>query len=516
MKRSIIISSMMAVLSIFQAVPFAADTAGTKIAIGAMAAIENGRFVSSHYAGASLPYKPWINDEYLRISLRSTLSDHLQFIVAPEMRMWFDNYDWNQMDAEAFAFPFTSHTTVSLANAQGIMTYGDKQNYSFEFAAGVMPYKYNNSVKNLGEYLFRSGCHPAYVVTSFDNAYATLTGFRLSSTMFNQLSLDLFLTTETVFLPTLDWSVSLLAGYNPIPGLEFGAGVMFHRLFPVDSTRERPSNPKTSDFTTNGYQTSDGDTGYFSFAGTKVMARFSFDPKEVFEDVFPDGLFGKEDGKIYAEAAVLGVKSITAYGRLLDTNGMPIGGGLIVDSSKNFYSDITQRIPVMVGFNWPTHPLVAALAPAAAAFLTSKELNTFSIIVGGAGIASGVGLWFLEDYLETKLRLDYLSFEFEYYGWPHSLGFGDVNQFRVMYPIPPSVQDYPGSDPLAYKKKDNWKYSVNFKKTVVNGFSIIGQVACDHTHYDAYYTKFNTGYFSNEAFTLTNDWGWWVKLQYSL
>jgi hypothetical protein len=85
-----------------------------------------------------------------------------------------------------------------------------------------------------------------------------------------------------------------------------------------------------------------------------------------------------------------------------------------------------------------------------------------------------------------------------------------------MYPIPPSVQDYPGGDLLAFKKRDNLKFSVNFRKTVVNGFSIIGQVARDHTHYDVYYTKFNTGYFSSEAFTLPNAWGWWLKLQYSL
>jgi len=481
MRSKYLVALLAASFPLFQAVCFAEEAADKKIDIGGMVSFENGQFMKSNYAGASLPYKPWINNEVARISLQATLTEHVKFIVAPDIRMWFDNFDWNQMKSEAFTFPFSSHTTVSLANAQGIMTYGDKENYSFEFAAGVMPYKYNKDVKNLGEYLFRSGCHPAYVVTSFDNAFAPITGLRLSSTMFNKLSLDLFLSTETVFLPTLDWSVSLLAGYKPHPSLEVGAGIMLDRLLPVDSTRESPS---TSNDGINRYFSSDGsDTGYFSFGGTKLMARFSFDPKEMFKDAFPTDLFGKEDVKIYGEAAILGIKSITAYRRLLnDTTGLPIGSGWAVDSSKNFYSDITQRIPVMVGFNIPT----------------------FSSWLNNRG-----GFW-------RSLMLDYLSLEIEWYGWPYPLGYGNVDQFRVMYPVPPSVQDYPGSDPLAFKEKDNWKYSVNFKKTVVNGFSIIGQVARDHTHYDVYYTKFNTGYFSSEAFSLTKDWGWWLKLQYSL
>ena len=468
-------------LPLFQTVCFAAEAADKKIDIGGMVSFENGQFFKSNYAGASLPYKPWINNEVARVSLRATLSDHVQFIVAPDIRMWFDNFDWTKMGSEAFAFPFSSHTTVSLANAQGIMTYGDKENYSFEFAAGVMPYKYNTATKNLGEYLFRSGCHPAYVVNSFDNAFAQMTGLRLSSTMFNKLSLDLFLSTETVFLPTLDWSVSLLTAYKPFPSLEIGAGIMLDRLLPVDSTRERPS---TSTDGINRYYTSDGDTGYFSFGGTKLMARFCFDPKEMFKGAFSADRFGKEDWKIYGEAAVLGVTSIKPYCRLLDSiTGLPIGSGWVVDSSKNFYSDIMQRVPVMVGFNIPT----------------------FSSLLNKS-----------EKPLLRLLALDYLSLEVEWYGWPYPLGYGDVNQFRVMYPIPPSVQDYPGADPLAFKERDNWKYSVNFKKTIVNGFSIIGQVARDHTHYDVYYTKYNTGYFSTEAFSLPNEWGWWLKLQYTL
>jgi hypothetical protein len=343
-----------------------------------------------------------------------------------------------------------------------------------------MPYKYNPEAKNLGEYLFRSGCHPAFVVTSFDNAYAPMTGFRLSGIMSKNFSVDLLFSTETVFLPTLDWSVSLLAACRPHPSVELGGGVMLDRIYSVDSTRGRPS---TSTDGTNKYYSKDGKEDYYSFGGTKLMARFCFDPKKIFSDVPSTDLFGGQDLKIYGEAAVLGIKSITPYARALDdSTGLPIGSGWAVDSSKNFYDDIMQRIPIMGGINLPTF----------------------------SGYLNKCGGW------RRALALDYLSLELEWYGWPYPLGYGDVNNFRVMYPIPPSVQDYPGGDPLAFKERDNIKFSINFRKTVVNGFSIVGQVARDHTHYDVYYTKFNTGYFSSEAFTLSNAWGLWLKLPYSL
>ncbi|MGA2508354.1 MAG: hypothetical protein ABSF80_12865 [Chitinispirillaceae bacterium] len=465
MKSKNLVASLVVSFSLFQAASVAADSTDTKIEFGGMAAIENGQFVKSNYAGSSIPYQPWINDEYARISLRATLSEHLQLIIAPEIRVWFDNYNWTAMTNDAFQFPWVSHTDASLANAQGILSYGDKEHISFEFAAGIMPYKYDLEAKNLGEYLFRSETHPAYIVTSFDNAYATLTGFRLSSTMFNKLSMDLFLTTETMFLPTLDWSISFLAGYKPFPCLDIGAGIMLDRLLGVDSLKDRPIAQA------NGYVTSAGDSGYFSFGGTKVMARVCFDPKEALKNILPSSvsnMFGKEDWKIYGEAAILGIKNIAASKHPLDGAGQPILTSWIVDSSKNYYSDITQRIPVMFGFNIPAFKL-----------------------------------------------LDFLSVELEWFGWPYPQGCGNVDNFSIEYPIPPPVQD--ASDPLLYTEHDNWKYSFNFKKTIVKGFSIIGQVARDHTHYDVSYAKYlyNTG-LCTEAFSQKNEWGWWCKLLYYL
>jgi hypothetical protein len=288
--------------------------------------------------------------------------------------------------------------------------------------------------------------------------------------MLNKISLDLLLTTETEFMPTLDWSVSFLAGYKPFPLLDIGAGVMLDRLWPMalsNAVQDPSFGPD------NQYLSSTGETQFYTFGGTKLVGRVCIDPKAVLPASISD-IFGKEDGKIYGEAAILGVKSITAYMRNPANPSQ-----LIIDSSKNYYSDITQRIPVMFGFNIPT-------------------FNGFFNSLGG--------FW-------RSLMLDYLSVELEWYGWPYPDAYGYMDQFKILYPEPPPTQN--GTNPLLYKNDDNWKYSFNFRKTVTKGFSIIGQIARDHTHNDTYDQIFDAQNSYVEAFSEKDEWGWWVKLQYN-
>jgi hypothetical protein len=66
-----------------------------------------------------------------------------------------------------------------------------------------------------------------------------------------------------------------------------------------------------------------------------------------------------------------------------------------------------------------------------------------------------------------------------------------------------------------YQVSDNWKYSFNVKKTITKGFSVIGQIARDHTHHDIYYPTYEAKDLYEEIFTQKDNWGWWLKLQYS-
>jgi hypothetical protein len=456
------------------------DTIAPKIEIIGKAAIEEGQFVKSSYtylpngsttAGyerETMPFRPWINNELAEIGLKTTLNSHFSAIVSPQIKLWNDTWDWRTMGENGSAAnPFIQHMTVSLADAEGIVGFGNKETFAFNAMVGVMPYKYNEDAKNLGEYLFRTGEHPAYIETSFDYPYATLTGLRLNAQMFNDLSLDVLFSQETRIIPLNDWSLSLLARYkmrlnfSQYNALDIGAGVMFDRVLPVSGSLD---NPVFSGGAQDTFFTSSGTVQSLKWGGTKVMARVSFDPKG-FLPTGVSGIFGKEDGKIYAEAAILGLNTFTAYKKAIDSQGNTI---YVVDSLMNFYSDITQRIPVMFGFNVPTFKL-----------------------------------------------LDYLSVEVEWFGWPYSPSLYNYQNlvYTLPQPIIPNVSTSNGSSRSLYTKDNAWKYSFNFRKTIWGHFSAIGQIARDHTRHDVYYSEFAD---PEEAFLQKDEWGWWLKLQYSL
>ena len=448
---------------------FTQDTVVPKIEPFTKAALVEGQFVKSHYyySGSGInnvrevmPFRPWINNAYAQVGVKATLNAHFSVVISPEVRLWNDTWDWNVMGNNGAPNPFSQHVTVSLAEAEGIVNFGSKDALTYTVEFGTMPYKYDLDVKNLGEYLFRSGEHPAYIQNTFDGAYATVTGLRLNAQMFDRLSLDLFLTQETKVMPMNDWSLSVLAGFKVPSMLDVGAGVMFDRLIPVAGMLDKPAMKGGGQDT---FFTSSGALDSLEFGGTKVMARISIDPKGLLSWLLPAdiyNLFGKEDGKIYAEASILGVKSFSTYKRSV----AGIDTTYVIDSMMNFYSDIKQRIPVMVGFNVPTLKL-----------------------------------------------LDYLSVEVEWFDWPYAPSLYDYSNLN--WAIPKPLVPKENGVAMLYTRSNKWKYSVNARKTVWGRLSIIGQIARDHTRHDAYYSAFAD---PEEAFLQKGEWGWWLKLQYSL
>jgi hypothetical protein len=444
---------------------FAQDTVASKIDVFGKVSIVEGQFVKSSYThlvnGSSssgytreiMPYRPWLNNEYLQMGLKAALNSHFSAIVSPQIKLWNDTWDWTTMGQNGSASnPFTQHMTASLADAEGIISYGNEDVLAFNAMIGVMPFKYNQDAKNLGEYLFRTGVHPAYIQTSFDNAFATVTGLRLNGEFLNKFSLDFLFTQETQVMPLNDWSISFLAGYKAPGLLDMGIGFQCDRLIKAAGELDHPA-------TRSVYYTSSGNLDTLEWGGTKGMAHITFDPKGLLPSGIVDKM-GKEDGKIYAEAAILGLKSFTAYKRVVASGDT----SYVVDDTLNFYSDIKQRIPIMVGFNVPVFKL-----------------------------------------------LDYLSIEVEWYNWPYSPSLYDYQNLvtTLARPIIPKIN---GTGTL-YTKDDAWKYSINARKTIYGHFSIIGQIANDHTRHDAYYSSFAD---PEEVFLKKDQWGWWLKLQYSL
>jgi len=73
--------------------------------------------------------------------------------------------------------------------------------------AGYFPFKYNPEAANLGEYLFRSGCYPTYVINNFDWAMSRVMGFNFENLLLKDNDLlsikqNLLITSERKRIPT--------------------------------------------------------------------------------------------------------------------------------------------------------------------------------------------------------------------------------------------------------------------------------------------------------------------------
>lgn len=218
---------------------------------------------------------------------------------------------------------------------------GEKEEPSLSFTLGSFPYKYNRDAQNLGLYLFRGSVYPGILMGGFqdfavDSTKSTNLGAKVHHAMGN-FSHDIILNTERDLPPTFDWSLGYVAKYRAFNALEIGGGVNFYRLIAYDEKLRTPgklSDPELN-FNRNRYIETDsakpGDTVFFTHQGTKVMGLISLDIKQLL------GIesLGKDDLKLYAEGAILGLKN---YGKT--------------------YGDIKKRIPVMFGFNFPTWGLL--------------------------------------------------------------------------------------------------------------------------------------------------------------
>lgn len=298
-----------------------------------------------------------------------------------------------------------------LTQADLSYSFGGAEKPYLNITAGYFPIKYNSNARNLGEYLFRSGTYPQYLVTDFDFPATRLLGMRIDGSLLGCLKYDLILNTNIEWQAIGDLNLTGLVSYNLNDIFEIGGGVSFSSLISADPLQTSGNKAKADESTQ--YRTSSGDTALLTFKGTKLMGMASFDPKKF----FANDLFGKEDLKLFAEAAVLGLKNYPTT----------------LDGATN-YDTLMQRIPVMLGFNFPAFKL-----------------------------------------------LDILSVQGEWFGSRLPNDMGGV----VLYSKPtPFTGDKVGTyllDSTKQKyKDDDLKWSVYAKRTLAGHFMITAQIACDH------------------------------------
>ena len=343
----------------------------------------------------------------------------------------------------------------------------------FNIELGYFPFKYNQQSTNLGEYLFRTGTYPGWIISGFEHSIdkPKLAGVHVSYTLGSlfRLRQDLIMNTEVDIFPFHDIHLSYIASPSIGKFLDASAGIQFARLITVDHRKTTlGTDPvyKGKFEPLLGYiDTTKKDTILYTFKGIKLMGRANWDIKETFGG-FGSDFFGKEDLKVYGELAILGLKDYPGW-----------------------YNERKDRIPKMLGFNWPTHQLTSyCVVPGLMAYgletVKDKKLKK-AIGFGTGGIIFGVGTWLMDRLLKTNSKLDILSIEFEHNPSPY------VNTQDYIWKASSAVPYIPGQviylnydkdwkDSMAVTD-DDYRWSIYASKRFGKYVRLSAQAACDHT-----------------------------------
>ncbi|MDB5104733.1 MAG: hypothetical protein JWP91_2422 [Fibrobacteres bacterium] len=357
-----------------------------------------------------------------------------------------------------------------VAEARLTYTLGEKPNPLFYADLGDFAFNYAPHVKNLGLYLFRGPVYPGFLVSGFkefhtDTTRAGFLGLHLHNGLGN-FQHDVLISSERDLPPSFDWSLGYVARYKAFNALEIGAGVNFYHLIAENADITSPNRGtvkgllnKDSSLMADGTPfhpynlqymevVAPGDTVMYTHRGTKVMGMFNFDIKRL---LGLDGPLGEKDLLLYGEGAIIGTRN---YGTV--------------------YGKRSERMPVMVGFNLPVFGV----------------LDFLSIEV---------------EHYTAKYKADYSKL-----GYDRSLYFKNIFAPQLLAQkspsaIPISLKDLAGEkytitpegdfvnnqsgDTIQVRgtaldaenlTADDWKWSLNFEKTLVRHVQFSGQLANDH------------------------------------
>jgi hypothetical protein len=443
----------------------------------------------------------WFGNPLTRLNLDFEPGGNMQVLIGFEGNIFLNTFppECKSGQASNGGSPLmTPFMGLAIHQAQGIFSFINNDELSLKMAVGSMPYKYNPEVRNLGEFLFRSGTYPFFLVNDINFPLARLSGVLLQCTRGSEdvmkISVDQFLRVERNFAPLNDFSLSTIAGFNWKKIVDAGVGIDFSRLIPVNSkltTPEGAAYPSAVDtmkdaagnpiFDGGGYvQYKPRDTdGYYTFKGTKLMARMSLDPLSALrgsDDGVVSQIMGKNGGKVYGEVAVIGLKNYPVNPLFKGSSNLQQSQTRDIDFQINpwGYTTIAERMPWMVGVNIP--------------------------------------FWKI---------LDVCSFELEKYPAPYPNDF-----FQALYnnalPIPSwspfyrkdtvSIDPVTGEavlNPLGMDEYSGprWYWSLYLLKRFGNSVSVYGQIARDHARWEVNLgNEFN--YTSEEIMSRKGDWAW--------
>jgi hypothetical protein len=418
-----------------------------------------------------------------------------------EVRLTLGGLFWYAATEQADAVNRLVKYGSGVGEAQGIYTFGSPSDPHSRLQFGVFNVKYSDA-HNLGEYLYRSGTYPGYMVTG-GWSYLNAAGYQAQGlryvlpTFSGKVTHDFSLYMERGWEPMHDISPGYNLTVRPTPAVEVGAGVVWAHGIPLKSDKyltpkakrnayskttgmpvdgadapRTPENPfgiedsvifnipgdPSSGVNTILYDTSAreaqtlrdwaacqaGDCsniGYYTFKGFKAALRASLD----IGMLLANPMMKPGDFKVYTEAALLGFKDYPYY-----------------------YEDKLARLPVMAGINIPTFGWLSRLSAEA-------------------------------EYRKDRFRNTIYA----------------VN--RTQNPTPVTGAGAGGGNAYAYENggpntDDDWKWSFYASRNITQGINLTAQVASDHERHPDFW-----GVFSDEPVTIkSSDWYYVVRVDFSL
>ena len=432
------------------------------LALGGAVELQTGEMLRARMAktvssGSSLVTHTWYNDLIGTLNFKATLSERLRLLGAFEFRQYIKISPPGFMEASYNLGNFL-YQEFFFREGQGIFSLLNSDPLSFEAALGFMPYKYNAQARNLGEFLFRSGTYPFFLFGEFDRPFARLTGLRTSgflNTGAVAAHADLLVLTEREVRPFWDMSLAAIADVTIMKVFTLGGGVDLAHLVPVDSRLTTPKDDNSRYITYNSDST-EADTGYYTFKGTKLMARATIDPVGTFrgqEGSILSDIFGAEGGKFYFEGAIIGLENYPANTELSTTPmGNPYG-----------YDKLKEKMPWMAGVTIP--------------------------------------FWKI---------LDVCAFEIERYPNPYPNSAALLFKSGLPLPYFGNLSE-PNGFALGGAYTPRWYWSLYMKKQILQSVEVALQFGRDHQRWEMPLNFLNSTYDIEEATVKPNHWGWRLK-----
>jgi hypothetical protein len=308
-----------------------ADDASMQARLSGYGGYEFGQIVKGQYAkapGQRLDHY-WTQQSVIQVGGELKRNNGLSMTLIAQGRVSFPYALPTDGSGPGGFAVFSPRYSWDIHHAEAQYSIGHPDEPYVTISAGMFPFKYNRDARTFGDYLLRINPYPQFFMTSFDAPYQRLLGLHVKSAYFPVLPPEvltiqenLMLTSEIHLWPLRDFSLTGLFNATVLRFMDIGAGIMGHRMFPVDDALTTPKG--------------DGNRFNFSFAGTKVMARLAFDFKRFLP--FKE-LWGKDDWRLYSELCLNGLKDYPVS----DTANYLYPG----------YDDLKKRMPVVFGCTIP-------------------------------------------------------------------------------------------------------------------------------------------------------------------